>query len=175
MSWRPGDDRESAMGHIVKANQTAEQAAHAQFGDAAAAASEVLLAARLAADAERTAAKGIALVLARKMAEKIIGHAVDLDPAVMADIANQAVQASRPRGSVLVLRVHPDDLPPVVESKPRWLAEDDASVAVRMVADPSVGRYGCVVETPVGRLDARLQTQLDVLERVLGGALERAE
>jgi len=37
------------------------------------------------------------------------------------------------------------------------------------VADASVGRNGCVVETPVGRLDARLQTQLDALERALRG------
>jgi len=165
------------MGHIVKAKQASERAANAHFAaDAAAAAtSEVLLSARLAADAERAATKGIALVLARKMAERIIGHAVDFDPAVMADIASQAVEATQPGGSVLVLRVHPDDLRAVAERKPRWLAEDDAPAEVRIVADPSVDRYGCVVDTPVGRLDARLQTQLDVLERVLGVALERAK
>jgi flagellar biosynthesis/type III secretory pathway protein FliH len=40
---------------------------------------------------------------------------------------------------------------------------------VRVVDDPAIGRHGCVVETAVGRLDARLQTQLDALERALRG------
>jgi len=37
------------------------------------------------------------------------------------------------------------------------------------VADPAIGRHGCVVETVVGRLDARLDTQLDALEKALRG------
>ena len=161
----------------MKAKAVADGAAlaHPCQDIAAAEVTQVLLSARLAAEAERAAAKRMALVLARKMAEKIVGHAVDLDPAVMADIANQAVMATKPRGNVLVLRVHPDDFPAVVKSKPRWLAGDDAAANVRVMADGSVGRYGCVVETPVGRLDARLQTQLDVLERALGGALAPKE
>jgi flagellar biosynthesis/type III secretory pathway protein FliH len=40
---------------------------------------------------------------------------------------------------------------------------------VRVVADSAVGRYGCVVETPVGRLDARLDAQLDAMEKALRG------
>ena len=168
------------MGHIVKAKAAPERDAGEQ-GKAscvdreAAEVTEFLVAARLVADRERAAAKDAALVLARKMAEKIVGRAVDLDPAVMADIASEAVQASRGRGSTVVLRVHPDDLTAVAKRKPRWLVGDDAPAEVRMVADASVGRYGCVVETPIGRLDARLQTQLDVLERVLGGALASRE
>jgi flagellar biosynthesis/type III secretory pathway protein FliH len=130
---------------------------------------EVLLAARAAADAERAAAKDVAVLLARKMAEKIVGHAVRVDPTVMTDIASQALLASRARGASVVLRVHPEDLAALEQSGPRLLDGEGAPSAVRMVADPSVGRCGCVVETPAGRVDARLATQLDILERVLGG------
>jgi flagellar biosynthesis/type III secretory pathway protein FliH len=167
------------MGHIVKAKRAPdggarEQGAASAAEHAAGDVTEVLLAARLFAERERMAAKNAAVILARKMAEKIVGRAVDLDPAVMADIASQALHASGARGSSVVLRIHPEDLPAVAERKPRWLGGEDSPAEVRIVADASVGRYGCVVETQVGRLDARLQTQLDVLERVLGGTLAPA-
>jgi len=168
------------MGHIVKAKQAAdsmiaanERAKARDMDQVAAEVTELLLAARAAANAERTAAQGAARLLARKMAEKIVGRAVDLDPEVMADIASQALAASRARGSSVVLRVHPEDLAAVEKARPQWLRREGAPAEVRLVADESVGRYGCVVETPVGRLDARLATQLDLLERVLGGRSPR--
>jgi flagellar biosynthesis/type III secretory pathway protein FliH len=74
-----------------------------------------------------------------------------------------------------VLRVHPDDLAAVEDRRPRWLGGEESPGEVSLVADPSVGRYGCVVETPAGRLDARLKTQLDVLERVLVRGLASRE
>ncbi len=164
------------MGYIVKAKLAADRAAHAQVDtdSLAAEVTEVLLAARIAAEAERAAAKNAAVTLARKMAEKIIGHAVDLDPTVMAGIASQALVASRARGASVVLRVHPDDLAAVAEGGSRWQTGKDSPTTIQIVADAAVGRYGCVVETPVGRVDARLRTQLDALERVLGGSPGKA-
>ena len=161
------------MGYIVKAKEAPDRPAGAPGWASpadrdAAEVTEIVLAARLAADRERAAAERAAPALARKMAEKIVGRAVDLDATVMADIATQAVHASRARASTVVLRVHPDDLAAVADRRPRWLGGEDSPAEVSLVADPSVGRYGCVVETPVGRLDARLQTQLDVLTRALG-------
>jgi len=129
----------------------------------------MLVSARAVAEAERAAAKDAAVVLARKMAEKIIGRAVDLDPSVMGEIAGQALAASRARDGAVVLRVHPEDLAAVEQSRSQWSQRIATAANLRVVADTSVGRHGCVVETPVGSLDARLQSQLDALERALRG------
>jgi flagellar assembly protein FliH len=129
----------------------------------------LLVSARALAEAERAAAKDAAVELARKMAEKIIGRAVDLDPSVMGEIAEQALAASRARGGQVVLRFHPEDLAAIEQSRSQWSPRMTTAVDLRVVADAAVGRYGCVVETPVGRLDARLQTQLDALEGALRG------
>lgn len=156
------------MGRIVKVKQGAGDAGEPAGPAAervAAEVTEILLAARVAARAEWAAAQGAALLLARKMAEKIVGHAVEVDPAVMGDIVKQALLAAEPRGNRIVLRVHPDDWAALQGAQARWL-EAEVLANVRIVVDASVGRYGCVVETPVGRLDARLQTQLEALERV---------
>jgi flagellar assembly protein FliH len=175
-TWDGNYSTGDRMGYLVKAKQAAA-AGQGRMTSAtdqvAAEVTEVLLAARVAANAERAGAKDTALLLARKMAEKIVGHAVELDAQVMADISSQALLASRPRGSSIVLRVHPEDLAAALKAGPRWPTREDAPAEVRMVADASVGRYGCVVETPVGRVDARLATQLDLLERVLGGGSPR--
>jgi flagellar biosynthesis/type III secretory pathway protein FliH len=168
------------MGRIVKAasllpspESAGEKAASAPASvDREAALAEVtnlLVCARAAAASERAAAKDAALVLARKMAEKIVGRAVDLEPAIMGEIAGQALAACRARAGSVVLRVHPEDLAAIEQTRAQWLKRIADDTDVRLLADDSVGRYGCVVETPVGRLDARLQTQLDALDRALRG------
>jgi flagellar assembly protein FliH len=128
-----------------------------------------LVQAQAHAEALRARAAEPAALLARRMAEKIVGRALELDPALIAEIAAQALAASRSRAGAVVLRVHPDDLPAVEEARPRFADRLGAALQLRVVADASVGRAGCVVETPVGRLDARLASQLDALEGAVRG------
>ena len=132
--------------------------------------SALLLAARAQAEQDLARAKDAAIVLARRMAERIVGRAVELSPELLGEIVAEALAASRARTGKVVLRVHPEDLATIEHERPRWLARVAAGVDVRVVADPAIGRHGCVVETAVGRLDARLDTQLDALERALRGA-----
>jgi flagellar assembly protein FliH len=87
----------------------------------------------------------------------------------MRDIAARALVAVMPSNASVVLRVHPEDLALLEGTRQAWLAEVGTKADVKLVADSTVGRYGCVVETPVGRIDARLETQLDALERALRG------
>jgi type III secretion protein L len=132
--------------------------------------SELLLVARAREVREMAEAKDGAIVLARRMAQRIVGRAVELSPEVMGEIVAEALEASRARAGKVVLRVHPEDLATIERERPHWITRVAAAVDVRVVPDPAVGRAGCVVETAVGRLDARLQTQLDALERALRAA-----
>ena len=133
--------------------------------------SALLLAAQARAERDLDSAKDAAIVLARRMAERIVGRAVELSPELMGAIVAEALAAGRARTGTVVLRAHPEDLAAVERERPRWLARVAAGVDVRVVSDPTIGRHGCVVETAVGRLDARLQTQLDALERALRDAV----
>lgn len=129
--------------------------------------SALLLAARARAERELASSKDTAIALARRMAEKIVGRAIDLSPELMNQIVADALQASRARSGKLVLRVHPEDLASVEAGRPLWAAHVEAAVEVRLQPDATVEHGGCVVDTPSGRVDARLQTQLDALERAL--------
>jgi len=151
------------MGRIVKRALGDEPPEATALEEAAA----MLAAARAEANRELAAAKDAAVVLARRMAEKIVGSAVELDESLMRRIAAQALAAVKPNGAAVTLRVHPDDLAALEASRRQWLGEIATQADVRLVAHDGVGRYGCVVETAVGWLDARLQTQLDTLEAAL--------
>src|SRR5512138_3513184 len=65
----------------------------------------------------RADAKLAAIVWARKMAEKIVGHAVDVDAQIMRDIVAQACSAAQPGLEAVSLRVHPDDLASLAEAR----------------------------------------------------------
>jgi flagellar assembly protein FliH len=142
--------------------------------EAAAQLAALLAAGRAEADAMLARVEPAALAIATRMAELIVGRAVALDPTVMAAIAGEAVAACRTRTGTVQLRVHPDDLAAIEPARAALLARlgDDASL--ELVADPAVERHGCVVDTPVGRVDAQLATQLAALGRALAEDASRA-
>jgi flagellar biosynthesis/type III secretory pathway protein FliH len=132
----------------------------------------VLAAARAEAEEMLARAEPAALTIAGKMAEKIVGRAVALDPALMADIAGEALDACRTREGAVTLRVHPEHLAAVERERGALVARlgDAAALeAFEIVGDDAVERLGCVVETPVGRVDARLSTLLEALTSSLTG------
>lgn len=129
--------------------------------------SMMLVAARAQTMAEFAQAKDAGIAIGRKLAEKILQRMLEMDPAIIADLAMQAIVASRPRGGAVVLRTHPDDLAQLMAERESWLARLPMVADIRIVADASVDQGGCLVDTSVGRLDARLSTQLDAMEKAL--------
>ncbi|HXT94971.1 MAG TPA: FliH/SctL family protein [Polyangia bacterium] len=168
--------RARAEAEALRAEGVAAREAARQEGfetgraDGVAEAAVALAAARAEAARIVEAAEPLALAVAARMAEKIVGRAVALAPETMAEIAGEALAACRPGSGAVRVRVHPDDLP-AVETRRAALTARAPAAALELVADEAVGRHGCVIETPQGRLDARLETQLAALERaLLGGA-----
>ncbi|MEP6653085.1 MAG: FliH/SctL family protein [Myxococcales bacterium] len=129
----------------------------------------LMLAARRDAEGVRAAAVPGARKLAVRMAEKIVGHALRLDPTALVRIVGEALAAVRARSGPITLRVHPEDKAAVEAARPELLARVGTTMELSLVADVAVDRGGCIVETPVGRLDARLATQLAALERAVYG------
>jgi flagellar assembly protein FliH len=137
--------------------------------EALASVTELLVRARADAESVRVGAQDSAVALARRMAERIIGHAVTLAPTFVADMVAKALSETRARAGTVVVRVHPQDFEAVTRDRMRLSARVANGVEVRIAADPGVERNGCLVDSPLGRLDARLSTQLDALERALVG------
>ncbi len=136
-----------------------------------AAVSELLVGARAAAARARAGAEAELRVLAVRIAGKILGRELSADAGAVVDVAAEALRhAGEPRE--LVIRCAAEDVEALERGKPRLLERCRAAQAVRFVADERVGRGGCIVESELGVVDARLATQLEAIERALRGEPE---
>jgi len=104
--------------------------------------------------------------LQQEMAEALVSTAISLarqvvrgelkaHPETIAGVAREAVDALMLSARHLTLRVHPDDHSLVAEGAGEVIAARGA----RLVADASVGRGGCLVESNIGLIDASVETR----------------
>lgn len=104
--------------------------------------------------------------LALSAAHKLLQRALELQPERVLDVVRPLLEQMR-RARSIELYVHPDDAPVVR----RWLAgvlgADDEASGLRLHADATLSRGGCLVVTDRGTLDARIEVQLAALERAL--------
>jgi flagellar assembly protein FliH len=71
----------------------------------------------------------------------------------------------------VVLRVHPDDLA-LLDAAETLRARHELRAPLSFEADVTLSRGGCVIDTDLGRIDARLETRLSLaLALVQSGAL----
>lgn len=124
--------------------------------------------ARAAAVREEQLARldGAVVEAAIEVARRILGRELSTVPAVAADVARRALRAAAGCGDV-VLRVAPADLSAVrdAEDALRTLVERGA---LALMEDASLGRGEVVVEAAGGRVDARIEAQLEAFRRALG-------
>lgn len=105
------------------------------------------------------------LRLSVKIAEKIIGGEVTQDERVRGEIILNALSGVRQKENLSV-RINSKDLPFVANLRER-LKISHPDQFIDFVADPAVKNGGCVIESVAGKIDARLETQLRVLETAL--------
>ena len=132
---------------------------------------ELLAKARVMAAESRRRADAELRALAVKIAERILGRELKLDPAAVVDVAHEALRAAG-GPEELIVRVHPDDVAVIERGRPRLAERMRGAPAIAVRADERVERGGCILETPLGVIDARLDVQLAALERALAEAGE---
>jgi flagellar assembly protein FliH len=106
------------------------------------------------------------LALALALAERILHREVTAGPGEVAALARGLVERARERRG-LVLRVHPEDYAGLLQARRTLLEGLPGEPDLRLEADPGVGRGGCLLETPSGILDGRLESQLEEALRAL--------
>ena len=105
------------------------------------------------------------LRLSVRLAEKIVGREIEKDDKTVIEIISTALQNARQQEK-LTVRVNPKDLP-IIEKQTKNFSSGGRIQFIDFVADPRVATNGCLIESEVGTIDARLETQLRVLERAL--------
>lgn len=101
--------------------------------------------------------------LALKIARKVIGEQLAADPALVARIVADTIRELEPSTAIEV-HVHPEDVAIIEASRTELERLVQGSGAVTVLADDTVARGGVVLISPVGEVDARIETKLHVLE-----------
>jgi type III secretion protein L len=105
--------------------------------------------------------------LALKIARKILGRELEFAPEAVVDIVKQALSEKARQRREIYLRVNPADLHFIREHKAELLEVLSRAKEIGIREDPAVAQHGVVIETDAGVIDAQLETQLAVFERVL--------
>lgn len=107
--------------------------------------------------------------LALAITRKILGKELETHPDEVVSIVKQALGEKARQRREIVLRVHPDDLDIVRGSRAELLEVLNRCKEIGIREDPEVARFGVVIETDAGTIDAQLETQLAVFERAFKG------
>jgi flagellar assembly protein FliH len=101
--------------------------------------------------------------LALQIARKVIGAHLEADPTLVSRIVQHAISELEPSTS-LEVRVNPGDLAQVEASRRELERLVQGGGRVEIVGDDRVDIGGVVLVSPVGEVDARIETKLSVLE-----------
>lgn len=100
--------------------------------------------------------------LSVKVAERILGEELKLDPEAILGIVREALSGIKDREEITI-RVHPDDVAVVTEHRTVFEKMVEGLKKFEVASDPTLDKGGCVIETNLGNVDARLATQLDAI------------
>ncbi len=102
--------------------------------------------------------------LAVEVAKKIVHREIQADPEVIQTLVKVALGRVSERSAVTV-RVNPGDYNFLLDKHRGWAQEEGAMHEVTLVADKSVERGGCLVQTDCGDVDARIEEEFREVER----------
>ena len=106
------------------------------------------------------------LKLSVDIAEKLVRHEIKTDSRLVLRVVKSCLRRVKDRNQVCV-RVSPQELEQVKAHREELLAVTEGVRELSIVDDRRVSPGGCVVETPSGDLDARIETQSEQVRRRL--------
>jgi flagellar assembly protein FliH len=112
---------------------------------------------------EQTMAASVARV-ATELARQVVRSELSVRPALVAQVAREAVNAVLMSARHITVQVHPDDHALVAAGCQEALAARGA----RLLSQPALARGGCKVESDAGEVDARIGARWAQATHALG-------
>lgn len=100
------------------------------------------------------------------VAEKVVHHRVELNGTTIREAVIKAIQLATERRSV-ILKINPGEFDYIEQLKPELFKRFNELNSIEVVSSPSVKRGGCFLETRCGDVDARVETQMEMIRRRL--------
>lgn len=110
--------------------------------------------------------------LALRIAQKIVSAAADVDEQVILEAVRECLSYVEDKTKVII-RVNPDDLETVRRHRDNWLESLESIGTLLIEPEPTVSKGGCIVETPIGDVDAQVEERLERIRLDLVEALQK--
>jgi flagellar assembly protein FliH len=104
--------------------------------------------------------------LSCKIAEKVLAKQFEQTPELTIELIRRALARRKEQG-VITLCVAPAQFAFVQASKDELAMLVDSQAELQIVPDASVGEGGCVIRSPFGSIDARIDTQMAAIRQEL--------
>jgi flagellar assembly protein FliH len=109
-----------------------------------------------------------AIGLSVAIARRIVRRELQLSPEPPRALIAEALELASAASSI-VLRLHPDDVAELESSSVEWKQLIQLHRNLNVIPDLSIDRGGCLVETPEGEIDGRIETQFTRIVTELWG------
>lgn len=106
------------------------------------------------------------LELSGAIASKIIQQELLSYPDKFIEVIKQHILRVKEKESITVC-VHPDDFEYVQGQRSHLLSIVNGETEIKIIPDHSVSLKGCIIRTSYGSVDARIDTQLDEIKKVI--------
>ena len=111
--------------------------------------------------------------LALAIARKVICREVEMDREVVVGVAREALAKVEDPGTITI-KMNPGDLQFINETKYQLSDLIENIENVTLAPEDNVKRGGCVIETNMGEIDARIENQLQAIEDSFRSAVEKS-
>ena len=108
----------------------------------------------------------VVVQLAMAVARKIVGETVNIDPTMVLHSVREAIRSTQGEQK-LTVRVRPEDQSITLEQMVELKRSNSTIAQIQVVVDESITLGGCIVESPLGTIDAQFSTQLQSLEHAV--------
>jgi flagellar assembly protein FliH len=114
-----------------------------------------------------------AVELALAIAKKIVFHEVQTDKELIIRVVREALKKTSDAANVKI-RVNPYDFEILRNHENMFLGEINGLEALHLIKDDRIKDGGCMIETDMGDIDARIETQLRAVEDEFRNELQLA-
>lgn len=102
--------------------------------------------------------------LALEVAKKVVHREVQVDREIVQTLIKVALNHVAVK-SAITIRLHPVDLEFVSRERKASMPADESQREITLLADKSMERGGCLIETECGDIDARIEEEFREVER----------
>lgn len=151
---------------FVQGKNAAEQAVRAEYEDRLTELQQLLLQGYEQKQTIIAEAEPFLLELATAIAEQIVKQELQTAPDKFVGLIQEHILRFKEKESITIC-VHPSDFDFIVSQRNHLISVVNGETEIKIIPDHSVTEKGCIIRTAYGSVDARIDTQIEEIKKVL--------